>query len=63
MLAFQSLAQCEVIYSKAESRVLMENCRIKAICECSDDESQKQYLVGVENIEIKKKLSMGEEST
>lgn len=41
MLAFQSLAQCEVIYSKAESRVLMENCRIKAICECSDDESSK----------------------
>lgn len=41
MLAFQSLAQCEVIYSKAESRLLMENCRIKLICECSDNESSR----------------------
>ena len=36
MLAFQSLAQCEVIYSEAETRVLTENCRVKIICECSD---------------------------
>lgn len=41
MLAFQSLAQCEVIYSKAESRLLMENCRVKLLCECSDNESSK----------------------
>ena len=41
MLAFRSLAQCEVIYSKAESRLLMENCRIKLICECSDNESSR----------------------
>lgn len=41
MLAFQSLAQCEVIYSKEETRVLMENCRIKAICEVSDPNSAK----------------------
>lgn len=41
MLAFQSLAQCEVIYSQAETRVLMENCRIKVICECSDPQSEK----------------------
>lgn len=41
MLAFQSLAQCEVIYSQAETRVLMENCRIKAICESSDPQSEK----------------------
>lgn len=41
MLAFQSLAQCEVIYSKEETRVLMENCRVKAICEVSDPTSAK----------------------
>lgn len=41
MLAFQSLAQCEVVYSKEETRVLMENCRIKAICEVSDPNSAK----------------------
>lgn len=41
MLAFQSLAQCEVIYSKEETRVLMENCRIKVICEVSDPSSAK----------------------
>lgn len=41
MLAFQSLAQCEVIYSKEETRVLMENCRVKLLCECSDNESSK----------------------
>lgn len=41
MLAFQSLAQCEVIYSKEETRVLMENCRVKVICEVSDPTSAK----------------------
>lgn len=41
MLAFQSLAQCEVIYSKEETRVLMENCRAKIICEISDTTSAK----------------------
>lgn len=41
MLAFQSLAQCEVIYSEAETRVLTENCRIKIICECSDPKTSK----------------------
>lgn len=41
MLAFQSLAQCEVIYSKEETRVLMENCRVKLLCECSDNESSR----------------------
>ena len=41
MLAFQSLAQCEVIYSKEETRVLMENCRVKTVCEISDPNSAK----------------------
>ncbi|ANU46520.1 hypothetical protein ADH76_23525 [Enterocloster clostridioformis] len=41
MLAFQSLAQCETIYSKEETRVLMENCRVKVICEVSDPNSAK----------------------
>lgn len=41
MLAFQSLAQCEVIYSKEETRVLMENCRVKIVCEVSDPNSAK----------------------
>lgn len=41
MLAFQSLAQCEVIYSKGETRVLMDNCRVKVICEVSDPQSAK----------------------
>lgn len=41
MLAFQSLAQCEVIYSKEETRVLTENCRVKVICEVSDPNSAK----------------------
>lgn len=41
ILAFQSLAQCEVIYSKEETRVLMDNCRVKVICEVSDSQSAK----------------------
>lgn len=41
ILAFQSLAQCEVIYSKEETRVLMDNCRVKVICEVSDPQSAK----------------------
>lgn len=41
MLAFQSLGQCEVIYSKEETRVLIENCRVKTVCETSDPNSAK----------------------
>lgn len=41
MMAFQSLAQIEVIYSKEEARVLLDNCKLKVICECSDPESAK----------------------
>ena len=41
MLAFQSLAQCEVIYSKAEAKVLTDNCRVKVICEVSDPDSAR----------------------
>lgn len=41
MLAFQSLAQCEVIYSKEETRLLLDNCRVKVICEVSDPSSAK----------------------
>ncbi len=41
MLAFQSLAQCEVIYSKEETRVLTDNCRVKVICEVSDPDTSK----------------------
>ena len=41
ILAFQSLAQCEVIYSKEETRVLMDNCRVKVICEVSDPQRAK----------------------
>ena len=41
MLAFQCLAQCEVIYSKEETRTLMENCRVKIVCEVSDPNSAK----------------------
>lgn len=39
MLAFQSLAQCEVIYSREEARVLTDNCRVKVICEVSDPQT------------------------
>lgn len=39
MLAFQSLAQVEVIYSKEEARVLTDNCRVKVICEVSDNQT------------------------
>lgn len=41
MLAFQSLAQAEVIYGKAETRVLVENTRCKVICEVSDPETAR----------------------
>lgn len=41
MLAFQSLAQCEAIYSKEEARVLMDNCRVKCILEVSDPQTAK----------------------
>lgn len=39
MLAFQSLGQCEMVYSKAETKVLVDNCRVKVICEASDTET------------------------
>lgn len=39
MLAFQSLAQMETIYSKEEARTLTDNCRVKVICEVSDPET------------------------
>ena len=41
LLAFQSLAQCEVIYSKDEARTLTGNCRIKYILEVSDPQTAK----------------------
>lgn len=41
MLAFQSLPQCEVIYSKAEAKVLTDNCRVKIVCEVSDPDSAR----------------------
>ena len=41
MLAFQSLGQCEMVYSKAETKVLVDNCRIKMICEASDTETAR----------------------
>lgn len=41
MLAFQSLAQCEVVYSRAEAKVLTDNCRVKVICEVSDPDSAR----------------------
>lgn len=39
LLAFQSLGQVEMVYSKAESKVLVDNCRVKVICEASDPET------------------------
>lgn len=39
LLAFQSLAQCEAIYSKEEARVLTDNCRVKYILEASDPQT------------------------
>lgn len=44
MLAFQSLAQIEVNYSKDEARVLTDNCRLKVICESSDPESSRTII-------------------
>ena len=41
MLAFQSLGQCEMVYSKAETKVLVDNCRVKMICEASDTETAR----------------------
>lgn len=36
ILAFQSMAQAEAVYSKEEARVLVDNCRVKVVCEASD---------------------------
>ena len=41
VLAFQSLAQCEAIYSKEETRVLLDNCRAKVVCEASDPQTAR----------------------
>lgn len=41
MLAFQSLGQCEMVYSKAETKVLVDNCRVKLIAEASDTETAR----------------------
>lgn len=41
MLCFQSLAQCEYIYGKELTRAIVNNMRIKVICECSDAETSR----------------------
>lgn len=41
MLCFQSLAQCEYIYGKELTRAIVNNMRIKVICECSDSETSR----------------------
>lgn len=41
MLCFQSLAQCDYIYGKDLSRAIMQNMRVKIICECSDPETSR----------------------
>lgn len=41
LLAYQSMAQIEVIYSREEARVIADNCRVKMICECSDPQTSK----------------------
>ena len=41
MLAFQSLGQCEMVYSKAETKVLVDNCRVKLIAEASETETAR----------------------
>ena len=41
LLAFQSLAQCEHIYGREMTRVIVDNCRSKVICECSDPETAR----------------------
>lgn len=41
LLAFQSLAQAEQIYGDVGARILMENCRVKVILECTDPKTQK----------------------
>lgn len=44
LLAFQSISQCESIYSHEETRTLMENCRCKLILENSDPQSAKMII-------------------
>lgn len=41
ILAFQSLGQCEMVYSKAETKVLVDNCRVKMVCEASDTDTAR----------------------
>ena len=41
LLAFQSLAQAEQVYGDVGARILMENCRVKVILECTDPKTQK----------------------
>ena len=54
MLAFQSMAQMEVIYSKEEARVIADNCRIKVICECADPDTAKDISAWCGNYQNKK---------
>lgn len=59
MLAFQSLAQIEVNYSKDEARVLTDNCRLKIICESSDPESSKSIIAWAGKYRNKKETLNG----
>lgn len=59
MLAFQSLAQIEVNYSKEEARVLTDNCRLKIICESSDPESSRSVIAWAGKYRDKKETLNG----
>lgn len=59
MLAFQSMAQMEVIYSKEEARVIADNCRIKVICECADPDTAKDISAWCGNYQNKKETLNG----
>ena len=59
MLAFQSMAQMEVIYSKEEARVIADNCRVKVICECSDPSTAKDISAWCGNYQNKKETLNG----
>ena len=59
MLAFQSMAQMEVIYSKEEARVIADNCRIKVICECADPDTAKDVSAWCGNYQNKKETLNG----
>lgn len=60
LLAFQSMAQMEVVYSKEEARVLTDNCRAKVICEASDPETARMATAWAGKFREKKRsLSTG----